>query len=141
MNYVRWVTIREFRDYEISSEGQVRRRGTEKLLGRIWVHRKDCYRKEIINDTPSEPIGSLCVRLRRDGRQYMRRIWRLMDQYLPNVPYPRYWKAEVYRDGRRKLTPEQTREIVYSPLSPTELHKSGKYPVGRRYISKLKNRR
>ena len=37
-----------------------------------------------------------------------------------------------------KLTDKQIAEIKASPLTPSELHDTGKYPVGRRWISKLK---
>ena len=67
----------------------------------------------------------------------------MMEMYWPDIEYPIDWKIRVpdrlpESDKRKKLTDAQIEEIKESHLTPAELHLTGKYPVGRRWISKLK---
>lgn len=124
-----WRTVWEFPRYEISDDGIVRVKDDQTKHPGLAINR--FYEK-----------GSLCVEMWKNNRHYIRRIWKLMERYWPRVKYPPEWKATRPEpapkvDRRCKLTPEQRREIAESDKTPTEL--AHLYPVGRRYINKLKN--
>ena len=153
---LRWRQIYEAPRYEISEKGQVRVRFNQwrnpgRVLGRHWEHggvglhdKPKTYCNEEDNPDFNEPAASLCVYFYFDrGRHRVRRIWRLMERYWPDVKYPSHWKSGDSPKNRRpeldrrcKLTWDQRQEITSSDKTPTELAKL--YPVGRRYISQLK---
>jgi hypothetical protein len=156
-NKVRWRQIYENPRYEISEEGKVRVRMNQwsnpgRVLSRHWEgsgigssDKPRTYIAETEKPYLDTTEASLCVYLYFDGgRHKVRRIWRLMERYWPDVEYPAHWKPGDSLKSRRpeldrrcKLTWEQRQEIINSDKSPSELAKM--YPVGRRYISQLKN--
>lgn len=130
--YRTWKTLIENSRYEIDRQGQVRVREGNRNAGHVLRR----FRKN----------GSLCVEVWRGTKHTTLRLWMLMEKYFPKLTYPRDWKpAERKReeiekdDGRVKLTEEQRQEIIDSNLSPTQLARLGKYPVGRRHISRIRN--
>lgn len=151
---VKWRRLDDWYRYEISNEGQVRvREGFRNaglVLTRFWRNGHSEQRGGE-GSVPLEETDdySLCVELWDGTRHTIRRVHTLMAKYWPRVDTPEYWKPtkhkgkitkeDVKQDGRRKLTDAQIEEIKASDLTPTELSRTGKYPVTRRHISKIKN--
>jgi hypothetical protein len=137
-----WKTVSDWRRYEISTEGQVRVKNTCRNGGYIV---KRFWRGNDKNSESEENTGnrSLCVELWWGTQHTTRRLWKLMEKHWPDIEYPAHWKIKHRKtlpdgDKRKKLTDAQIEEIKESHLTPAELHDTGKYPVGRRWISKLK---
>jgi len=121
--------VQELPRYEISNDGLVRVRADENRLP-LYVMQ------------PRWTKGSLCVfLLGADGRDKVRRIYRLMEQYWPKAWYPSGWQAPVYqpdprKDRRFKITEVQRQEIMQSGLRPPQLAEL--YPLNERTIRHIK---
>lgn len=143
-----WKTIEGWPRYELSNRGAVRVKKGEKnsgyILSRFWRDEDGKVEPEHTHSTHGRK--SLCVELWNTESHTTKRLWRLMEIYWPEVQYPEYWKIrrnEIRHgeDKRRKLTDRQIIEIKASDMSPSELADLGVYPVGRRWISRIKNGR
>jgi len=130
--YEKWRTLTENRRYEINPAGVVRVRHTERNGGHVLRR----FRKN----------GSLCVEVWKGTKHTTLRVWHLMEKYYPDVAYPKDWRPKERKkvvvekeDGRRKLTEDEVVEIKALNLSPSQIARLGKYGVGRRHISRIKN--
>jgi hypothetical protein len=130
--YEQWKTLIENPRYEMNDQGKVRVRVGQRNAGHVLRQ----FRKN----------GSMCVEVWRGTKHTTLRLWMLMEKYWPRIRYPRDWKPKDRAkqkpdksDGRVKLTEEQVHEIMESKLTPSQIARTGKYPVGRRHISRIKN--